>query len=94
MKDEAAEDVEDQRWKRLQKVDIERELQAMMGDGVRFRGQQKAIIQAVMRGEARVLAIMPTGGGKSLIFMLPAFCSVGGVGVVVVPLIALRQDMI
>ncbi|KAL8798594.1 MAG: hypothetical protein Q9200_007740 [Gallowayella weberi] len=35
---------------------------------------------------------MPTGGGKSLLFMLPAFCGSGGV-TVVVPLIALRQDL-
>ena len=43
-----------------------------------------------------MLGIMATGGGKSLTFMLPAFCERemgGGMTVVVVPLIALRQDM-
>jgi superfamily II DNA helicase RecQ len=37
--------------------------------------------------------VMPTGGGKSLLFMLPAFAEQGGTTVVVVPLIALRGDM-
>jgi superfamily II DNA helicase RecQ len=36
--------------------------------------------------------VMPTGGGKSMLFMLPAWVS-GGLTVVVVPLIALRQDL-
>lgn len=36
---------------------------------------------------------MATGAGKSLLFMLPACCGEGGTSVVVVPLIALRQDM-
>ena len=37
--------------------------------------------------------MMPTGGGKSILFMLPAWVG-GGLTVVVVPLIALRQDMV
>ena len=66
----------------------------MMGDSAaRFRGHQRAIIEAIIRGEERVLAIMPTGGGKSLLFQLPAFCEEGGVTIVVVPLIALKQDL-
>lgn len=36
---------------------------------------------------------MPTGGGKSLLFMLPAWAEQGGTTVVVIPLIALRGDM-
>jgi superfamily II DNA helicase RecQ len=50
-------------------------------------------MRAIMARESPVVAVMGTGGGKSLLFMLPAFCSDGGVSVVVVPLIALRQDM-
>ena len=64
-----------------------------MGEGSRFRGQQKAALEAVMRGEPRVLVVMGTGGGKSLVFMLPAWCGSGGTTVVVVPLIALREDL-
>ena len=46
-----------------------------------------------MRGEERVLAIMPTGSKKNILFILPAFYGVGGVTIVVVPLITLKQDL-
>ena len=46
-----------------------------------------------MAGESAVIAAIAIGGGKSMIFMLPASCGHGGVSVVVLPLIALRQDM-
>ena len=36
---------------------------------------------------------MPTGAGKSILFILPAFVSVGGVTVVVVPFTTLRYDI-
>jgi superfamily II DNA helicase RecQ len=39
------------------------------------------------------VAIMPTGGGKSMLFILPAWAVPGGTTIVVVPLILLRQDM-
>ncbi|WP_163931328.1 DNA helicase RecQ [Paraferrimonas sp. SM1919] len=57
-----------------------------------FRGQQQAIIEAVIAGEDTV-TIMPTGGGKSLCYQLPALIR-NGLGVVVSPLIALMQDQV
>ncbi|KAL2104431.1 hypothetical protein VUR80DRAFT_942 [Thermomyces stellatus] len=42
---------------------------------------------------ARHVQVAGTGGGKSMSFMLPAYCSPEGVTVVVVPLVALRQDL-
>ncbi|PKX96294.1 uncharacterized protein P174DRAFT_509563 [Aspergillus novofumigatus IBT 16806] len=36
---------------------------------------------------------MPTGGGKSMLFMVPVFTAPGGTTIIVVPLIALRADM-
>ena len=57
-----------------------------------FRPGQSEIIEAVCKGE-NVLAIMPTGGGKSLCFQLPALCRVG-VTVVISPLIALMRDQV
>ena len=46
-----------------------------------------------MQNKSPVIAIMPTGSGKSLLFMLPAMCSPQDVSIVVVPLIALRGNI-
>lgn len=58
----------------------------------RFRGHQEIVIDAVIRGED-VVAIMPTGAGKSLCYQIPALAS-GGTGIVVSPLIALMNDQV
>ncbi|MCK0168815.1 DNA helicase RecQ [Jannaschia sp. S6380] len=57
-----------------------------------FRPGQAEIVEAVCDGRD-VLAIMPTGGGKSLCFQLPALCR-DGLTVVISPLIALMRDQV
>ncbi|QHQ36707.1 DNA helicase RecQ [Algicella marina] len=57
-----------------------------------FRPGQGEVVEAVVAGR-NVLAIMPTGGGKSLCYQLPALCR-EGVTVVVSPLIALMRDQV
>src|SRR5450830_171593 len=57
-----------------------------------FRGQQAEIVQHVVQG-GDALVLMPTGGGKSLCYQVPALVR-DGVGVVVSPLIALMQDQV
>ncbi len=57
-----------------------------------FRPGQEEIVTAVAEGR-NVLAIMPTGGGKSLCFQLPALMR-EGVTVVISPLIALMRDQV
>ena len=57
-----------------------------------YRPGQEEIVDAVLAGR-NTLAIMPTGGGKSLCFQLPALCR-DGVTVVISPLIALMRDQV
>ncbi|GGE18994.1 ATP-dependent DNA helicase RecQ [Polymorphobacter glacialis] len=57
-----------------------------------FRGQQEGIIADVSAGRD-VLAIMPTGSGKSLCYQIPALVR-PGCGLVISPLIALMQDQV
>ena len=57
-----------------------------------FRPAQVPIIQSVLAGRD-TLAVLPTGGGKSVCFQIPALVS-GGLTLVVSPLIALMQDQV
>ena len=57
-----------------------------------FRPGQEAVIDAVLAGRS-VLAVMPTGAGKSLCYQVPAI-ALGGLTVVVSPLVALMNDQV
>lgn len=57
-----------------------------------FRGIQRDIIESIARGED-TLGLMPTGGGKSITFQVPALAQ-KGVCIVVTPLIALMKDQV
>ena len=57
-----------------------------------FRGQQEPVVQHVCDG-GDALVLMPTGGGKSICYQVPALCRTG-TAVVISPLIALMDDQV
>lgn len=57
-----------------------------------YRGSQQAVIEHLCHGDD-ALVLMPTGGGKSLCYQIPAIVR-DGTGIVVSPLIALMQDQV
>lgn len=66
-------------------------LRCVFGHGG-FRGEQRAIVEHLIAG-GDAIVLMPTGGGKSLCYQLPALCRTG-VAVVVSPLIALMRNQV
>ncbi|KAL1844470.1 hypothetical protein VTK73DRAFT_2461 [Phialemonium thermophilum] len=91
--DEEREEMRRRRFGRLHRIDMRGQLKQMMGPGAEFRGMQEAVIRAVARGAWLIVQVTPTGGGKSLTFMLLAYCTLDGVTVVITPLVSLEDDM-
>jgi hypothetical protein len=69
--------------------------QVLRQEEVGFRSvQQEQAMYAVLDGQTPLVVVLPTGGGKSLLFTVPAVLEAGGVTVVVVPYRALIEDLV
>ncbi|XP_022163480.1 uncharacterized protein LOC111028984 [Myzus persicae] len=82
-----------ERWQQMRQIDVEAQLKKMYGARAQFRGKQREALDAIVSGQPRIVVVMRTGGGKSLLFMLPAAASRDGVTIVVMPKIMLQEDM-
>ena len=80
-------------WKRLRSIKIKNELQRVMNVDSRFREMQKSTIKIVMTRQSSVMIVMIIEEEKSLLFMLSTWCSQSDISIVVMLLIALRQNM-
>jgi superfamily II DNA helicase RecQ len=74
-------------------MDVAEEMVWMMGQNVSLRSVQGEALLAIKNREGKIVVVMPTGAGKSMLFMLLAFVGVRGITVVVVPFVTLRHDM-
>ena len=72
-------------------IDLKGALKKYFGFG-KFKGEQESIITNLLGGN-NTFVIMPTGGGKSLCYQLPALLS-NGTAIVVSPLIALMKNQV
>ncbi len=75
----------------LDEIDIHKELKKYFGFG-QFKGLQEPVIKSILNKE-NTFVIMPTGGGKSLCYQLPALIQ-EGTAIVVSPLIALMKNQV
>lgn len=76
---------------KLTEIDLHKELKKYFGFN-QFKGLQEDVVRSIITGN-NTFVIMPTGGGKSLCYQLPALV-LGGTAIVVSPLIALMKNQV
>jgi superfamily II DNA helicase RecQ len=84
-----------ERWSSLAVIDLKPEFRRLTGNpAAEYRGRQEESLRAIMQHSLRLLVVMATGMGKSMLFMLPVSVSSGGVTIVISPLKLLQDDML
>jgi superfamily II DNA/RNA helicase len=84
-----------ERWSALALLDLKPEFRRIAGrPDAEYRGRQQDSLTAIMQHSLRLLVVMATGSGKSMLFMLPAAVSAGGVTIVIAPLNLLQDDLL
>jgi superfamily II DNA helicase RecQ len=86
-------EVQFRRFKQMCHVNIHGKLKELMGSKAEFRRLQEKSMHAIMTGQSPIVSIMSTGEGKSILFMLPAYCVNGGTTIVIIPLCSLQEDL-
>ena len=69
-------------------------LRQMYGPRAAYKGHQGQAVQAIISNRLQVVAVLGTGEGKSLLYQLPARLPGAGTTILVVPLVALKQDTV
>jgi superfamily II DNA helicase RecQ len=80
--------------KRDEEKEVQLALERLLGPGATFRSpEQKEALLRIWRGESPLVTILPPSGGKSLLFQLPASVPGAGVTIVVLPFVALMENL-
>ena len=75
-------------------MDIHAELEKILGSEARFRGLQEPVLQAIMKYQSPIVAVMGIGVGKTLLFQLPVKSMSSGMMVVISLLVLLQDHMV
>jgi superfamily II DNA helicase RecQ len=86
--------VRQKRLKRLQAVHLLGQFRQLVRQpDASFRGNQQEAVEAVVRGHTPILHVAGTGVGKTITFMLPSYAASEGSTLVIVPFVALQNDL-
>ena len=81
------------RLESLRNIDLDKKLRELFRKStIRFRSSQREILGDILDRVRPILAILPTGSGKSVLFQLPSFLGSFGVSILIEPLVSLLQD--